>query len=333
MNRRAFVTGLGAVLAAPVGAEAQSSERVYRIGVLFEGTPRPDMDGHEPRSRLLRPFLQGLRELGYVEGRNLVVERRSAEGKPERLPGLAAELLRLNVDLILASGELTTPALLAATRTIPVVQPTLTDPVERGYVKSLARPSGNITGFSLRVDPSIYGKLLALIKEATPRVSRIAVLYRTSPAGESASALLGAMAPAAAGLRVTLVPVVVDHEDQLIAAFARIGRERAQALIVEGNGITSRHAQFITQRSRIPAAGHSRDFAEAGGLIGYGADVPANFRRAAVYVDKILKGTKPADLPVEQPTKFELVINLKTAKALGLTIPPSLLLRADQVIE
>jgi putative ABC transport system substrate-binding protein len=291
------------------------------------------MDGSEPRSPILRAFLQGLRDLGYVEGKNLVVERRSADSKVERLPSLAAELLRLNVDMILASGEQTTPALLAITHTTPIVQPTLMDPVERGYVKSLARPGGNITGFSVRVDTSIYGKLLELLKEAFPRVSRVAVLYRTSPAGRPTSALLETLAAASDRLRVTMVPAVVDHVDQFVTAFATIERERADGLIVEGNGITSRHVRLIIQftaRNRVPAAGHSRTFAEAGGLVGYGADIPANFRRAAIYADKIFKGAKPADLPVEQPTKFELAIN---AKALGLTIPPSLLLRADHVIE
>ena len=337
MDRRAFIGTLaGSLLAAPLAAEGQQPGKVYRIGVLFELTPRANMDGPKPRSDLLRPFLQGLHELGYVEGQNLVVERRSADGKPERLPGLAAELLGLNVDMILASGEQTTPVLLRATSTIPVVQPTLMDPVERGYVKSLARPGGNITGFSLRVDSAIYGKLLELLKEAVPRISRVAVLYRPSPTGIPSSTLLGVMAPAADRLRVTLVPAVVDHEDQFAAAFATIERERADGLIVESNGLTSRYVQRIIQftaRSRVPAAGYSRLFIEGGGLMSYGPDVRANFRRAAIYADKILKGTKPGDLPVEQPTKFELVINLKTAKALGLTIPPSLLQRADQVIE
>jgi putative ABC transport system substrate-binding protein len=264
-----------------------------------------------------------------------VVERRSADGKPERLPNLAAELLRLNVDMILASGEETTPALLRATRTIPVVQPTLFDPVERGYVKSLARPGGNITGFTLRPDSAIYGKLLELLKEAAPRVLRVAVLYRTSPTGGPSSTLLG-MAAAADRMRVTLVPAVVDEEDQFRAAFATIERERADGLVVEANGLTSRYNGLIAQftaRRRVPAIAGRRTFTEAGGLMSYGPDVVANFRRAAVYADKILKGVKPADLPVEQPAKFELVINLKMAKSLGVTIPPSLQLRADEMIQ
>jgi putative tryptophan/tyrosine transport system substrate-binding protein len=337
IDRRTFLGAVtGGLLAAPLAAEAQQAGKVYRIGVLFEDTPGADMAGPEPRSKLLGPFLHGLHELGYMEGHNVVIERRSAEGKPERLPGLAAELVRLNVDVILASGELTTPALLAATSTIPVVQPTLTDPMERGYVKALARPGGNITGFSLRVDSAIYGKLLDLLKEVAPRISRTAVLHRTAPAGSRSSTLLEAMAPAADRLHVKLLPAVVDREDQFVAAFAAIGREHADGLIVEQNGLTSRYLRVIIQfaaKSRVPAAAGSRAFAEDGGLMSYGPNVPANFRRAATYVDKILKGANPGDLPVEQPTKFELVINLKTAKALGLTIPPSLLQRADQVIE
>jgi len=337
MNRRAFIGTLaGGLLAAPLAAEAQPADKTYRIGVLFEGTPGADMAGLQPRSNLLGPFLDGLHELGYMERHNVVIERRSAEGKPERLPGLAAELVRLNVDVILASGELTTPALLAATRTIPIVQPTLTDPVERGYVKTLARPGGNITGFSLRVDSAIYGKLLELLKETAPRISRTAVLHRTSPTGGPSSTLLEAMAPAADRLHVTLLPAVVDREDQFAAAFAAIGRERADGLIVEQNGLTSRYLRLIVQfaaKSRVPSAAGSTAFSQDGGLMSYGPNVPANFRRAAIFVDKILKGANPGDLPIEQPTKFELVINLKTAKAIGLTIPPSLLQRADQVIE
>jgi putative ABC transport system substrate-binding protein len=324
-----------AILAAPLAAEAQERGKVYRIGVLFEGTALAEMAGREPRSPLLRSFLQGMHELGYVEGQNLVVERRTAGGKLERLPGLTTELLRLDVDMILASGELTTPVLLKATSTIPVVQPTLIDPVERSYIKSMARPGGNVTGLSLHVDSAIYGKLLELLKEAAPRILRVAVLYRTSPSGSPSSTLHG-MTPAADRLRVTLLPAVADHEDQFGAAFAAIEGARADGLIVEANALTARSNRLIVQfaaRRRMPAAAGRRPFADAGGLISYGPDVPANFRRAAIYADKILKGAKPGDLPVEQPTKFELVINLKTAKALGLTIPRSLLLQADQVIE
>jgi putative ABC transport system substrate-binding protein len=335
--RRDLLRALGGgLLAVPLATEAQPAGKVYRIGVLFEGTSPADMAGREPRSSLLRPFLQGLRELGYVEGQNLVVERRSADSKPEGLPGLAAELVRLNVDMILASGEQTTPVLLTATSAIPVVQPTLMEPVERGYVKSLARPGGNITGLTTRVDTSIYGKLLELLKEAVPRISRVAVVYRTSPTGSTPPTLPRVMAPAADRLRVALLPAVVDHEDQIVAAFATIERERADGLIVEGNGITSRHVRLITQftaRSRMPAGGHSRAFERPAVSWGMGQTFPVNFRRAAIYADKILKGAKPADLPVEQPSKFELVINVRTAKSLGVTIPSSLLVRADEVIQ
>jgi putative ABC transport system substrate-binding protein len=186
------------------------------------------------------------------------------------------------------------------------------------------------------VDSAIYGKLLELLKEAAPRISRVAVLYRSLPTGNPSSTLLGVMAPAADRLRVKLVPAVVDHEDQFAAAFATIDRERADGLIVESNGLTSRYVRLIIQfmtRSRVPAAGYSRVFTEGGGLMSYGPDVRANFRRAAIYADKIFKGAKPADLPVEQPSKFELVINLKTARTLGVTIPSPLLARVDEVIQ
>jgi putative ABC transport system substrate-binding protein len=337
MDRRTFLSGITVgLLAAPLTAGAQPG-RVWRIGVLFGGTPTADMAGPEPRSAILRSFLEGLHELGYVEGQNVMIERRSAEGKTQRLPDLFGELVRLNVDVILASGEQTTPALLGLTKTIAIVQPTLMDPVERGYVKSLARPGGNLTGLSLRVDPAISGKLLELLKEIGPRISRVAVFHQTASAGIRPSAtFLDAMAPAANRLQVTLLPVVVNREEEFGAAFAAIERQRADGLIIEGNGINFLRVRLIvdfTAKSRVPAAAGSREVAEAGGLMAYGPNVSANFRRAATYVDKILKGANPGDLPVEQPTKFELVINLKTAKALGLTIPRSLLERADQVLE
>jgi putative tryptophan/tyrosine transport system substrate-binding protein len=338
MDRRQFLLiSLTGALAAPWSVQAQQAAKVWRIGVLFEGTPIADMAGPEPRSVILRSFLEGLRELGYVEGQNVVIERRSAEGTTQRLPDLFGELVRLNVDVILASGEQTTPALLGLTRTVAIVQPTLMDPVERGYVKSLARPGGNLTGLSLRVDPGISGKLLELLKELGPRISRVAVLHQTASTGIHSSApFLEAMAPAANRLRVTLLSAVVNREEEFDAAFTAIERQRADGLIIEGNGINFRRARLIvdfTAKSRVLAVAGTREVVEAGGLMAYGPNVSANFRRAAAYVDKILKGAKPADLPVEQPTKFELVINLKTAKALGLTIPPSLLARADQVIE
>jgi putative tryptophan/tyrosine transport system substrate-binding protein len=338
MDRRRFLlTSLVCALAAPLAAEAQQAGKVWRIGVLFGGTPTVDMAGPKPRSAILRSFLEGLYELGYIEGQNVVIERRSAEGKTERLPDLFGELVRLKVDLILASGEQTTPALLGLTKTVPIVQPTLMDPVERGYVKSLARPGGNLTGLSLRVDPAISGRLLELLKEIGPHISRVAVLHKTAPAGvRPLATFLEAMAPAANRLQVTLLPTVVNREEEFHGAFAAIERQQAEGLIIEGNGINFRRARLIvdfTVKSRVPAAAGSREVAEAGGLMAYGPNVSANFRRAAIYVDKILKGTKPADLPIEQPTRFELVINLKAAKALGLTIPPSLLARADQVID
>jgi putative ABC transport system substrate-binding protein len=324
------------LVGAPLAAQAQRTGKVYRIGVLFEGTPLAEMARAEPRSAIFRAFLHELRDLGYVEGQNVVIERRSAEGRPERLPMLAAELVRLNVDVILASGEQTTPVILAATSTIPIVQPTLMDPVERGYAQSLARPGRNITGLSSQVDWAIYGKLLELLQEAAPHIGRVAVLHRTVTAGSHTSTTFEAMAPAAERLRVKLVPAVVDREDQFAVAFATLEREHADALIVEANGLNAPQQGRIVPfaaRNRMPTASPLLTFAANGGLISYGPSVPENFRRAAAYVDKILKGVKPDDLPIEQPTKFDLVINMKTAKALGLTIPQSLLLRADEVIQ
>jgi putative ABC transport system substrate-binding protein len=336
-RRRFCIMSLAGAFAAPLSTEAQQAGRMWRVGVLFGGTPTADMAGPKPRSAILHSFLEGLHELGYVEGQNVVIERRSAEGNTQRLAELFAELVRLNVDVIVASGEQTTSALLGLTRTVAIVQPTLMDPVERGYIKSLARPGGNLTGLSLRVDPAISGKLLELLKEIAPRVSRVAVLHQTASSGiRPSSTFFEAMASSATRLQVTLLPAVVNREDEFGAAFVAIERHRADGLIIEGNGINFLRAPLIvefTAKKRVPAVAGSREIVEAGGLMAYGPNVRANFRRAAAYVDKIFRGAKPADLPIEQPNSFDLIINLKTAKALGLTIPPSLLLRADQVIE
>jgi putative ABC transport system substrate-binding protein len=328
MNRRAFLTGTGAVLlAAPLGVEGQP-ERVFRIGILGN-FPLTDPEG----ARLWGGFIEGLRELGYVEGRNIRIEHRSSEGKFERLADLAADLVRLQVDVIVTGGPPAPLAAKQATSTIPVVFTVSGDPVAEGLVASLARPGGNITGLA-SISGDVVGKQLALLKEAAPKVSRVAVLQ--NPSNETHTLILREAEGAARALGVQLRIARARTPPEIDAAFAAMRSQRV------GGALVLRDAFFLAQRtqiaalatkSRLPVMYGFREQAEAGGLMAYGASVPHMYRHAATYVDKILKGAKPADLPVEQPTKFELVINLKTAKALGLTIPQSLLLRADEVIK
>jgi putative ABC transport system substrate-binding protein len=275
-----------------------------------------------------------LRDLNYVEGRNIVIEYRWAEGQYDRFPGFVAEAVQSKVDVIVTAG---TPAILAAkegTRTIPIVMAVIGDPIAAGVVPSLARPGGNITG-STSMTPEIDGKRLELLKELVPRVSRVAVLW--NPANPNNAARLKGMQAAAQALRLTLVPVVGAADgQQLDKGFGEIVTARAEALIMESDrALLAQRARIVdfAAKRRLPALYAYREFVEGGGLASYAPSYPAMFRRAASYVDKILKGAKPADLPIEQPTKFELVINLKTAKALGLTIPQSLLQRADEVIQ
>ena len=323
ISRRAFIGGLaGGIVVAPLAAEAQQAGKVWRIGLISvtRGT------GEEA-------FFERLRELGYVAGQNLVTERRYSEGRAERFPEFAAELVRLKVDIIIVS---TTPAALAiksATKTIPIVFPTAIDPVGAGVVASLARPGGNITGLTTQA-PDLVAKRLQLLKEAIPRLSRIAVLWN---AANPANARPWREAQdAARALGVTLQSRAVRGPTDFERVFAAMARERPDGLLLIVDGLTAQHgkqiADFVTQK-RIPSMLELPELTAAGGLMSYGPSTVDLWARAAVLVDKILKGAKPADLPVEQPSKFKLVINLKTAKALGLTIPPSLLQRADQVIE
>jgi ABC-type uncharacterized transport system substrate-binding protein len=327
MNRRTFiVTGAG-FLAAPLAAGAQQARRVYRVGILSPGgVPYPSV----ATAPNLVPMV--LRELGYVEGRNLVVERRFADGQFDRLPGLARELVQLQADVILATGAEATQAARGATATIPIVMIVGVDPVARGWVTSLSRPGGNVTGLTVVAGTVLAGKRLELIKEAVPRATRIAVLgtgeFLSGPQAQEAE-------KAAATLRVKLVVVQVQGTDY-DRAFGTMVAERADALFVLMSPVFTRDRKQIIERAakyRLPAIYEWREHVEVGGLMSYGGSIGELSRSAAVYMDKILKGAKPAELPVEQPTKFELVINLKTAKTLGLTIPPSLLARADQVIE
>jgi putative ABC transport system substrate-binding protein len=327
-DRRTFLAVVaGGLLAAPLGAEAQPAGRVYRIVYLGNSSVVLEAD-------LVEAFRQGLRNLNYVEGRNIVIEYLWAEGRNDLFPALVAEAVRLKADVILTSG---TPATLAAkegTRTIPIVIAAMGDPISAGVVPSLARPGGNITGLA-SMSPEIDGKRLELLKELVPGLSRIAVLW--NPTNPNNAARINHIQAAAKTLRLTLEPLVgaADSQD-LDKGFATIAAARAEALVIESDrALLAHRAQIVdfATRRRLPALYPYREFVQARGLVSYAPSYPAMFRRAATYVDKILKGAKPAELPVEQPTEFELVINLKTAKALGLTIPQSLLLRADQVIE
>ena len=328
MNRRGFIGTLaGGLFAVPLVTAAQPTAKVYRIGFLVTATSTET--GH-----LFKALSAGLRELGYVEGRNVVFERRFGEGRQERLPALAAELVRLNVDILVTGSNPVIAAVKQATATIPVVMAVSRDPVGAKFIASLARPGGNITGLANDTAPDIIGKNLALLKEAVPRISRVTYLWNPVPPGAEASK--NALESAARNLGVAFQSVEVRGHAELEGAFAAMVRERANGIVVAQDPVTfgSRsHVALLAARSRLPAVYGVGEFAEAGGLMSYGPNIADQFRRAAIYVDKILKGAKPGDLPIEQPTKFELVINLKAAKALGLTLPPSLVQRADQVIE
>jgi ABC-type uncharacterized transport system substrate-binding protein len=309
-----------------VSAEAQQPKRIPRIGFLSSLSPAAVSDRIEA-------FLQGLRELGYVEGKSIVIEWRYAEGKTERLPELAADLVRLKVDVIVTGGPAVNRFAKEATVTIPIVLAFDNDPVGNGFAASLARPGGNITGFSTHY-PEISGKQLELLKEIVPRLSRVAVLGNSTVPGNAQA--LKETERAAGLFGVKLQYQEIQNPNEIEAAFRAAGKARADAVLVLGSQVVTSHAKQFAEtaaKSRLLAIYWSPEFVEAGGLMAYSVSITDLFRRAAIYVDKILKGTKPADLPVEQPTKFELVINLKAAKQIGLTIPPNVLARADRVIK
>jgi ABC-type uncharacterized transport system substrate-binding protein len=325
MQRRAFITLLGGtVIAWPLAARAQQPGKAARIGYLAIRAP---MSADEA-------LLQALRELNWIEGRNIVIERRFSAGNFDRLREFAAELVRLKVDAIVAVASASTQAAKDATASIPICFVNAGDPVGQGFAMSLARPGGNVTGVSFDASPDITAKQLQLILETVPKASRVAVLWNpTSPFLRSYWSVAQAAAPA---LGVVLQSLEVQDASQYETAFKAIGRDRADALVVLSDSFATFHRARMAELAaehRLPVLYGHRQYVEAGGLMSYGPSLFEVYRRAAAYVDKILKGTRPADLPVEQPTKYELVINLKTAKALGLELPPTLLARADQVIE
>jgi ABC-type uncharacterized transport system substrate-binding protein len=315
-----------AVLAAPLAAGAQAGRKIPRIGVLAVGGP-------DAGPSTIVGLRQGLRELGYVEGQTFALEVRSADGVPERLPGFAAELVRLKVDVLVASSNLPISAAHIATTSIPIVMTNATDPVGSGFVATLARPGGNVTGLTIQ-SPDVISKPLQLLTEAVPGLSKVAVIW--DPGLPGARQSLSKVEAAARALDVQLQLVEMRSRGDLEGALDAVIRERARAAFIFGSPMQFAERERIAELAvnrRLPTTCPLREFAEAGCLIGYGASLTDQHRRAAYFVDRILKGVKPADLPIEQPTKFYFAINLKTAKALGLTIPPSLLQRADQVIE
>jgi putative ABC transport system substrate-binding protein len=315
------------LLALGLPAQAQQPKKIAKIGYLVPATPA----AHAPN---LEAFRQGLRELGYVEGKTFVLELRYGEGRFERLPELARELVGLKVDVIVTVADPAIAAVKRETQTIPIVMATSTDPVATGFVASLARPGGNVTGLS-GMTPELSGKRLELLREVVPGLSRVALLWNPDVRGNLFD--YNTTEGAARSLRLQLQSVEVPRAEDFERAFSAITKERAQALILAGtNPIAFANRGQIAsfaQKNRLPSIYASMEYVDAGGLMSYGPSLPNMFRRAATYVDKILKGAKPADLPVEQPTKFELVINLKTAKQIGVTIPPNVLARADRVIK
>jgi putative tryptophan/tyrosine transport system substrate-binding protein len=326
LERRRFVAMIaGGLLVAPLCAQAQQAGKAARIGYLTL------LDVEPARPAALRA---GLRELGWVEGQNLVIEYRSAEGKAERLTELAAELVRLKLDVLVGQATTEAQALMRATKTIPIVFGASSDPVQQGLVASVARPGGNVTGSSLALEEAFSGKWVELLKQAVPKVARVAVLV--DPAVSLHASLMSQAQLTARSLAIKLEPYEVRSPDEFAGALSKMTKARVDGLIVFQSRLwTQKRWQLLelVTKHRLPAMYEHRAWTEAGGLLSYGPNIWATHRRAAFYVDKILKGAKPADLPVEQPTKFELVINLKTAKALGLTIPQPLLLRADEVIQ
>jgi putative ABC transport system substrate-binding protein len=325
----------------PYDAHAQASQRVYRIGYLGAGemgpprlwreAPRPGPWRGLEGAHLFEALRAGLREHGYVEGRNLAIDFRWAEGKFERLPSLAVELIGLPVDVLVAGTDRTALVAKAATRTTPIVFIGSPDPVGRGLVPSLARPAGNVTGLSWEASPEAHAKALEFAKEAAPGISRVAVLWNLADPGQLAS-YVGAMESGARRLKLALHPVTVRQQEDLAAALASIERAHVDALVWCLTFPDQPVVDFAARR-RLPSVGCWREAATEGALMSYGPSASDLWRRAAGYIDKILKGARPADLPVEQPATYELVINMKTAKALGLAIPPSLLARADDLIE
>ena len=334
MNRRAFITGItGGLLAAPLAAEAQQAAKIVRIGLLSPGSPSDAGRKPSDLAVLFAAFRERLRELGYVEGQNIKIESRWAEDNYDRLAGLAADLVRLKVDVIVTYGTPASQAAKRAAGTIPIVMAAIIDPVASGLVTNIARPGGNLTGQSM-MSPDLVGKQLEILKEVVPKVSRVALLH--NPANPGNAPQVRHAQDAAPALGVRLQPLGARGPSEVDSAFAAMTSEQAGAVIVLVDAVLQDNRTRITDlaaRHRLPAVYGLNEYAAAGGLMAYGPNRLDMFRRAATYVDKILKGANPGDLPVEQPTKFELVINLKTANALGLTIPPSLLLRADQVIE
>jgi ABC-type uncharacterized transport system substrate-binding protein len=314
------------LLAVSFPVEAQQPTKVPRIGYVDAGSPA--ITGHRAQA-----FVQGLRDLGYVEGENIVIEYRWADGKLDRLPGFVADLVRAKVDVIVSSAA---PAIRFAkeqTSTIPIVMAGVTDPVEVGFVASLARPGGNITGLT-HLSQNLSGKRLELLKEVVPRLLRVAVLWNPNQPGQPGA--FKETQVAAQALKVTLISMEVRNREEIERVLSATGKERPQALFELPDPLTFFNRQLITEftaKHKLPAMYSFREYVEAGGLMSYGTSFPDLFRRAATYVDKILKGTKPADLPVEQPMKFEFIINLKTAKQIGLKIPPNMLARADRIIK
>ncbi len=326
--RKANVVGIAVlgILVAPLAADAQQPAKVPRVGYLVSS-------GGATARHFFDAFRDGLRDLGWAEGQNIAIEYRSAEAKFERLPGLAAELVRLKVDVLVTGGTPAAQAAKKATDRIPIVAAAVGDPVGTGLVASLARPGGNLTGLA-DISVDLSAKRLQLLREILPTASRLAVLW--NPAHPTNPLQLRETQAAAQALGLAVRPVAVRRAEELEGAFAAMARERAGGLLVLADplGLTHRaRLADLAAQHRLPAMYSFREHVEAGGLMSYGASLPHIFRRAATYVDKILKGAKPTDLPVEQPTRFELVVNLKTAKALGLTIPQSILIRADQVIQ
>jgi len=324
--RRAFVLVLAAAAATlwPPAADSGAADKVQRVGVLMSTTP-------VAASHIVVAFADGLRELGYVEGKNVVFEYRWAQGKSELLPKMAADLVQQNVDVIVASSQAPALAAKRATTTIPIVMVNTTDPVEVGLVASLARPGGNVTGLSQQLTPEIRAKQLQLLKEALPRASRVAVVH--SP---STTVGLREYQEAGRALQLRIEFVEVSGADDLDRAFTRMARDRVDGILVPGDTLLfteRRRVALLARESRLPGMYSVPEYTEAGGLMSYSTRLAEQFRRAAVYVGKILRGANPATLPVESPSQYELVINLKTARALGLTIPQMLLQRADQIIE